>query len=295
MKNILVAVSGLTPQVISETLYCLSVKKKIRIDEIFVITTTEGKKNIEEYYFLNRNTNKREGPYSLKSEIENLCRQYKVKPPLFSIKGSVIVASEENMKMHDVRTDKDNVLFPNVITNVIKKLTTDDRNILYCSLSGGRKTMSAYMGFALSICAREGDKLYHVLATEDFERTGKFFPEKKNNKDLILSEVPFIKLRPVLKDKLDYKDKTYSEIIEQSQKELERLNEDGITIDIKKRELSYKGKKIKLEPIHLAIYMFFVLLKKTESHSINIKGFTKEDRNEENLNVDKVYELYLKL
>ena len=295
MKNILVAVSGLTPQVISETLYCLSVQKKIKIDEIYVITTTEGKKNTEEYYFMNRKTNKKEGPYSLKEEIEKMCGQHKINVPVFSTKGNVIVASEENIKMHDVRTDKDNILFPNVITKILKKLTSDDRSILYCSLSGGRKTMSAYMGFALSIYAREGDKLFHVLASDDFEKTGRFYPEKKNNKDLILSEVPFIKLRPVLNDKVDYKNKSYTEIIEQSQKELERLNEKGITIDIKKRTLNYKGNAVKFEPAHLALYLFFVFLKRTESHSFNIQGFTKKDKTDENLNVEKVYKLYLQL
>ena len=295
MRNILVAVSGLTPQVISETLYCLSVQKKIRIDEIFVITTTEGKRNIEEYYFLNREKGEIEGPYQLKEEIEKMCKQHEINVPMFSTKGNVIVASEENIKMHDVRTDRDNILFPNVITNAIKKLTSDDRNILYCSLSGGRKTMSAYMGFALSIYAREGDKLYHVLASKEFEDTGRFYPEKKKNKDLILSEVPFIKLRPVLKDKIDYKNKTYSEIIEQSQRELERLKEDGVMIDIKKRTINYKGNTVKFEPAHLALYLFFVFLKKTETHSFNIKGFTKKDKGDENLNVEKVYELYLQL
>ena len=99
----------------------------------------------------------------------------------------------------------------------------------------------------------------------------------------------------MLKDKLDYRNKTYSEIIEQSQRELEQLKEDGVTIDIKKRTISYKGKTIKFEPAHLALYLFFVFLKKTELHSFNIKGFTKKNKEEKNVNVEKVYELYLQL
>lgn len=291
MKNILVAVSGLTPQVVSETLFCLSVQKKIRIDEIFVITTTEGKRNIEKYFFKNRKSGRTEGPFSLKEEINNLCKLYKIKTPVFNIKSNVIVASEENVKMHDVRTDKDNILFPNVVTNVLKTITADDRNMLYCSLSGGRKTMSAYLGFALSLYAREGDKLFHVLASSEFENTGRFYPLSKNKKDLILSEVPFIKLRPVLKDKLDYKNKTYSEIIEQSQIELERLNEDGITIDIKKHLLSFKGKTVRIPATHLAFYLFFINLKRK-----GVDGFDIENLDSENNNyVKEIYEIYLKL
>jgi len=294
MRNILVAVSGLTPQVVSETLYCLTVQKKIQIDEIVVITTTEGKKNIDKYYLKNRKTNKLEGAYSLEEEIEKLCKLYKVNRPIFNVKKNVIVASEENVKMHDVRTDKDNILFPNVVTNVLKTLTADERNMLFCSLSGGRKTMSAYMGFALSLYAREGDKLFHVLASENFENSGKFYPRVKTNKDLILSEVPFIRLRPVLKDKHGYKNKTYSEIIEQSQKELERLNEDGVVIDMKKRTISYNGKSVKINPVHLALYLFFVFLKEKNTHSFNIKDFVKiSDR--ENKHINQIYNLYLKI
>lgn len=291
MKNILVAVSGLTPQVISETLYCLAVQRKTKIDEIYVITTTEGKRNIEEYYFLNRKTNKREGPYSLKEEIDRMCTKHKIEKPIFNIRQNVIAATEENVKLHDVKTDRENKLFPNAITKLIKHLSEDERSILYCSLSGGRKTMSAYMGFALSLYAREGDMLFHVLASKEFEATGKFYPERKNNKDLVLSEVPFIRLRPLLRDKTEYKNITYTEIIEKTQEELESIREDGIIIDINKCLISYRSKKLKIPPIQLALYLFFVEHKRKGNSSINIRELDKENSSY----VEEIYRIYLQI
>ncbi len=37
MKNILIVISGLTPQIVIETLFVLSIEKGILINEIFVI------------------------------------------------------------------------------------------------------------------------------------------------------------------------------------------------------------------------------------------------------------------
>lgn len=48
-KEVLIAVTGLTPQVIAETIYALSQKKiPVIIDEICIITTAIGKKIIED-------------------------------------------------------------------------------------------------------------------------------------------------------------------------------------------------------------------------------------------------------
>jgi CRISPR-associated protein (TIGR02584 family) len=45
MKNILLAVTGLSPQVITETLYALHQNNR-KVDRIHVITTREGKERI---------------------------------------------------------------------------------------------------------------------------------------------------------------------------------------------------------------------------------------------------------
>ncbi|ODA43496.1 hypothetical protein THER_1777 [Thermodesulfovibrio sp. N1] len=47
-KEILVCVIGATPQIITETIYALANKNPpVYIDEIFIITTSTGKKQIE--------------------------------------------------------------------------------------------------------------------------------------------------------------------------------------------------------------------------------------------------------
>src|SRR3990170_7474681 len=68
-KEILIAVAGLTPQVVTETLYYLTQVKKPRskISEIYVITTSDGKREILDK-LLDRN----------KGKFFQFCREYKI-------------------------------------------------------------------------------------------------------------------------------------------------------------------------------------------------------------------------
>ena len=57
MKDILIFVIGLTPQLITETLYYLTQVKKpfINVREVYVITTKSGKKGIIDNLIANGN------------------------------------------------------------------------------------------------------------------------------------------------------------------------------------------------------------------------------------------------
>jgi len=48
LKRILLCVAGLTPQIITETLYSLTQQRNERVDEIRVITTLAGRDRIME-------------------------------------------------------------------------------------------------------------------------------------------------------------------------------------------------------------------------------------------------------
>ena len=48
-------------------------------------------------------------------------------------------------------------------TRLLRGLTADPDTRIHASLAGGRKTMSFYMGYAMSLLGREQDELSHVL------------------------------------------------------------------------------------------------------------------------------------
>ncbi len=154
MKNILIAISGLTPQIVTETLFVLTIQQGIKIDEIYVITTQRGKTVLKGKDKAPNTPNS-----ALGMEIKNLCKKYKITPPKFSIKKNVIVAEEESLELYDIKTDKDNSLFPNKTAELIKKISQMEDTVIHASLSGGRKSMSDHLALVISLFARSQDKL----------------------------------------------------------------------------------------------------------------------------------------
>lgn len=127
-KNLLICVSGLTPQIITETLYCLSVQKKTKIDELYVITTSRGREVI-----MGVDDKIKLPPFIV--ELKKMCISYKINLPKFEYNDShVIVAKEQSIEMKDVRNDKQNKLFPNKLCEFINQKSKDKNNILYCSI-----------------------------------------------------------------------------------------------------------------------------------------------------------------
>lgn len=269
MKNILLCVSGLTPQIITETLYALNIKKKIKIDEIVIITTSRGEdvingvdKILNEGFPKNKTKEERNYP-ALKKVLFKYHEIYKknkfVNPDL---KFKVINAREEDLDLYDVRSDKDNILFPNKLIEVFKKYASPEKdNILHCSLSGGRKTMSVDMALAISIFGRENDKLYHVLVDKSFEYSDFFFPETKMQDKLVeISEKPYFRLRPILGEATENKifgDMNFMDIVKETQEILKKKSVDKLYISLATKMMVYgEFKPINLEPIQIKLYRF---------------------------------------
>lgn len=276
-KNILVCVSGLTPQVVTETLFCLTVKEKTKIDEVYVITTKRGRDVI-----LGQDEAPNTPKTSLKKEISNLCKMYKLKTPVFENNDShIIIAKEESIELPDVRSDKDNILFPNRAASFFRDITSNPDVKLFCSITGGRKSMSVHIANAFSIFAREGDKLMHVLTKEENEFKGFYPVNKKEAEDLQLSDIPFVRLRSLLSNDMKGEkvfNLNFDKIVEYTQSRLKIMNDTKKLIcDIEKRELSYGNNSISLEPIEFLYYFYFIDQKTKGNNKISIYNITDKD------------------
>jgi len=293
-KNILIAVSGLTPQIITESLYCLTIKEKKKIDSIYIITTTRGRDVL-----LGKDKFSTTVSTSLKSEIAKMCHRYKIPVPLFENNSKhIIVAKEESTELKDIRSDKHNRLFPNKVAEFIKNKTSDADTTLHCLISGGRKSMSVHIAFALSLFGRQNDRLLHILTSEENEFKG-FYPDtKKEAKALELSEIPFVRLRSVIGN--DFKNKKimsqkFVDIVKYTQKQVKLFTSDKkMFLAINCRELIYDSNRIHLEPLEFAIYYSFVeavLEGSKKSFSINVIQ-TKEFASKVELFIREYYEYY---
>ncbi|GBD39329.1 hypothetical protein HRbin37_01604 [bacterium HR37] len=252
-EEILVAVAGLNPQVITETLYYLTQIKKppARISRIIVITTLNGKKEV-----VDKLINKK--------MLLSFCKEYGITPSSIQFgEDSIILLKDSKGKpLKDIRTVKDNELVADQITEFIKEKTKDPDVILHCSIAGGRKTMSIYLAYALMLFGRKEDTLSHVLVDEKLEQNKSFFYPSKSRREkapIHLAEIPYVRLRGKLDNLFGSEKFSFSELVKIAQREIDiSPSLYSLQVDLKNRRLLIGNREIKLNPKLLALYTYFV-------------------------------------
>jgi CRISPR-associated protein, NE0113 family len=162
-RRVLVAVTGMSPQILTETVYALYTQQNWLPDEIFVLTTQTGYNNIV------RNLLGEDGFFT------RLCKDYNLPEIQFGERNIHVIHDADGEKLSDIRTPEENNLAADMIVNFIRQQCADDKTELHVSIAGGRKSMGFYIGYALSLFGRPQDKLSHVLVTEGFENNPLFF------------------------------------------------------------------------------------------------------------------------
>ncbi|HLM61006.1 MAG TPA: CRISPR-associated ring nuclease Csm6, partial [Pyrinomonadaceae bacterium] len=166
-KNILLCVAGMTPQIITETLFALTQDgKRITVDEIRVITTLEGRNKV-----LKSLLDEKEGKFF------EFCRDFGI--DAWSIKFDettiALLDTPDGKTLDDIRTKEDNTLAGDKICKIVGELCRNPNVRVHASAAGGRKTMSIYLTAAMQLFGRADDTLSHVLVSADFEMNPQFF------------------------------------------------------------------------------------------------------------------------
>lgn len=162
-REILVFVAGSTPQVITETIQALVCQQPpIVPNRIHIVTTAANKKLI---------TTKLTDAGILAS----LCREYEIPALELHDDDFLVLCDRQGCEIKDLWTIEENEAAADHIVSFLRELAADPGTRLHCSLAGGRKTMSYFMGLAFQLVARQWDRLYHVMVSPDFEKNADFF------------------------------------------------------------------------------------------------------------------------
>lgn len=258
-KKILVFVIGMTPAIITETIYALAIQNAKWIpDEVLVFTTGYGLAQIK-CRLLDS------GVFS------QLCQDLAVDID-FKI-SDVRVVEVNNHKLDDIRSVEDNTLFADFITFELYQLCKNNNTQIYVSLAGGRKTMGYYIGYALSLFGRQQDKLMHILVNEPFDKVYDFYyPTKKeqyyqigsnhicsSQAKIELADIPFVRMRYSLPKELLQGKISFSQAVVTLQTAMSS-NINRLVVDCVNKTIICNNKHIKLSAFHLAIYCYFARL-----------------------------------
>lgn len=201
-RRILLAVTGLTPQIVTETLYALAVAQAEPWipSEIRLITTKEGADRARLSLL-----DPKDG------QFHALCRDYGLAGKIAFLPDNILVLRDAHgSALSDIRTPEDNTLAADTLLAEVRALCADESTQLHVSIAGGRKTMGFFLGYALSLFGRPQDRLSHVLVNEPFESLPDFYfppaearvlhtregrPIHTADARVMLAEIPFVRLR----------------------------------------------------------------------------------------------------
>lgn len=259
-RRVLLAVSGLTPQIVTETLYALATDGIAPFvpTEVHLITSAEGARRAE---------------LSLLSDdlgwFHKLCADYHLTSVKFDCSHIHVMLDAHDQPMNDIRTPEDNRAAADFITAKVRSITADPGCALHASIAGGRKTMGFYLGYALSLFGRPQDRLSHVLVSEPFESSYDFFYPTPYSRVLqtrdgqladtakaqvTLADIPFVSLRHGLPIALLAGQASFNDTVAAARA---ALAPPELVLNLSSQCILAGGKEINLPPAELALLTVF--------------------------------------
>lgn len=282
-RTVLIATTGLSPAILTETVWALAREKPAVIpDEIIVLTTQPGKMKIAEQLF---------GPDEVWRQLRHtLLGKYADNDPRLDFDTTpdrVHVVHHRvgtrRVPLDELATPEQNTAFADAIVDELWKYTSKPDTRVVASLAGGFKTMSALMLSAMQLLANPGDRVTHVLVSGGFDTaTPPFFFPEQHTQDLKardgsalraahaapliqLIDLPLIPLRRWFEDALHRKPPSYATLVHGSLSAIEAAVGD-ISLELgpivlpegrKKHWMRLNGQEHPLSPDRYAYLRFF--------------------------------------
>ena len=268
-RRILLAVTGMSPQVVTETVYALAVMPRLEAarfvpTEIHLITTAQG----AEHARLNLLSGRAAWFHKLRED-------YKLPEIAFDAAHIHVIADATGRALTDIRTRADNERAADCIAEQVRMLTSDPVAALHVSIAGGRKTMGYYLGYALSLYARAQDRLSHVLVSAPYENNREFYYPtpyefdvhiKQGDKEIAydcrkaevdLAEIPFVSMRHGIPESLLSGRSSFSATVEAAR---HVLGPAELVLDLEAKCVQASGRTFTLPPAELALLSVFARL-----------------------------------
>ncbi|MDR7491964.1 MAG: CRISPR-associated ring nuclease Csm6 [Armatimonadota bacterium] len=262
-----ICLAGLSPAVVTETLYALAVAspRPVVPSEVHVLTTQRGYPRVVATLL---------GP---DGALARLRAEYRLPPDSLRCTPAHVhvLAGPDGRPLDDIRTAEESRAAGEGIAALVRRLAADDGVRLHCSLAGGRKTMSVLLATALQLHGRPGDRLYHVLVSEPFEQIPEFlYPPRRPTRyrwagrmvdarraRVELVEVPFVPLGAAAR-LLGYSHLALERIAAELEAEARgRLVPEPLALDPARHRARVGDRSIALPPQEAALYAFYATLR----------------------------------
>ena len=260
--RILLAVTGLSCQVVTETIYALAQQDRNMLpDAVYVLTTREGAERARLLLC-------QEGWFG------RLLRDWELPSIAFGPEHIQIIHDARERPLGDIRSQQDNVSAADTIAEAVRMLTTSNTKQLHVSIAGGRKTMGFFAGYALTLYGRPQDRLSHVLVSSEFESHPDFYyptpyprvihtapptskPLDTRDATVELAEIPFLRLRARIEPVIQQAGISFYQAVAATQKQ---IDPPSIAADLETLPVFVLGDTpISLPPVECAFYFWLLV------------------------------------
>jgi len=216
--GVLFAVTGMSPAVLTETVWALAHQSPPVIpSRVVVLTTTIGRDAIVKALLTPTPAFGNRSVWScLRTAIETDGFDLSDRLRFGSTGQDICVFTSADSRgisheLADIATPGDNAAAADFILEHLRRFVEDPDVPVIASIAGGRKTMGALLFACMTLVGRETDRLTHVLVDPQCERTaqpGFFFPGQPailrtqegkpvrlSRTPVTLSDIPFVPLR----------------------------------------------------------------------------------------------------
>lgn len=252
MKRILIAVCGLTPQILLETLYALYRCGRFP-GRVILLTTAPGAKLIHKTV-LGEN-----GQLAIFLRDHGLPDSGNLLSP-----SDIFVPMVGSRQIEDITSLEESKAFQDLCMRVTWDMTRESDAVDF-SIAGGRKTMSACLALAAQCYGRAQDELFHVLVAPELEGDPRFFypqsPDEEKAAHITLAHIPYFRLRSHLPSSFLHAPQMPETLLENASLS-NSASFPSLTLNIPHRTVCLKDKIVQLSPVFFALFLWFVQRKR---------------------------------
>lgn len=270
---VLFAAIGLTPAVLTETIWALAEEGPRSVpDRIVVCTTARGKERIEQVFF--RDHRWQEFVRELERAFgEDFSDKLRFGPTGDSLR--VIPTYRQDRELEDILTTEDNQAVGDFFLEHLRPFAESENIRIIASIAGGRKSMGALLLTVMSLIGREEDRVCHVLVEEPWDRVqGVLFPEKgrgyahpddgvlldAGDMKIHLADIPFVPLRQIFPHEVSRFSGSYRGLLSRLRCRSSRLSEQlQVVLDPARGSCHTAGKSLDLSPREYLFLLSFAV------------------------------------
>jgi CRISPR-associated protein (TIGR02584 family) len=304
MPTTLIAVSGMSPAILTETVWALAHESPAIVpDDVVVITTSKGEADIQRDLLSKQEAwHGRSVWETLRAQIFDLVQ---IPAPQSTSKLQLSVRAIElpdpnsgvRTPAEDLRTKAHHDEAANFIIQTIAPYCDAEDQQVIASIAGGRKTMGALLYAAMSLLGKESDRVTHVLVNEPFDSVrGFFYPDQPvqrltarlhgkepfdvhaDDARIDLADIPFVPLRNKFTE-LNEPRRTFVGMVE-SYSKAERPRMSGppcVKLDETSGQMTVNGRPIQLTGRVLLLAAFLLRRAKKQAPHFRNKDDAKAD------------------